>query len=122
MINVRCDKQYKALVFEFEGRITLADEAPLMAQLKEILPAKCRSFTILTDISNVESWEPGIQQAVKRIMDFLNAQGVHKIIRVVPDQRKDIGFNIMSIFHYAPEVKVLTVPSREEAFARLGVK
>src|SRR5687768_14291501 len=119
MINVTCQNSCRAIVFEFVGRITLSDEPHVMAQLEKILPEQCQGFTILTDLTAVESWEANMQQAIKRVMDYLNQRGVSKIIRVIPDQQKDIGFNIMSIFHYSPEVQVMTVPTREEALARL---
>jgi hypothetical protein len=52
-------------------------------------------------------------------MSLFNAQGVKKIIRVIPSPDKDIGLNIMSYFHYSNTVKVVVVPSRQEAEERL---
>ena len=119
MIKVSCQQSCQALVFEFIGQIKLSDEAPLMEQLEKILPEQCGNFTVLTDVSAVEGYEPNMQQAIKRVMDYLNSRGVRKIIRIIPDQEKDIGFSIMSIFHYSPGVQVLTMASREEALERL---
>ena len=51
--------------------------------------------------------------------NFLNAQGVTEILRVIPDPAQDIGLNIMSLFHYSKEVKFLTLQFREEAETRL---
>ena len=42
-------------------------------------------------------------------------QKIEKIIRVIPNQQKDIGLNIMSFFHYDQKVKTVTLLSRQEA-------
>ena len=41
-------------------------------------------------------------------MDLLVEKQVGTVVRVVPDPRKDIGLNILSRFHYGPEVRLIT--------------
>lgn len=36
-------------------------------------------------------------------------------MRIVPDPKKDIGFRVMSYFHYAADVGIVTVETMEEA-------
>jgi hypothetical protein len=48
-------------------------------------------------------------------MDRFKALGVGTVIRIVPDPRKDIGFNILSVVHYRRGVRVVTCTSAAEA-------
>jgi hypothetical protein len=43
---------------------------------------------------------------------------VELVVRVIPDPTKDIGLNILSVFHYRHRVRVVTCQTMEEA-ARL---
>jgi hypothetical protein len=40
---------------------------------------------------------------------------VSKVIRIIPDPRKDIGLRILSLFHYDRGVRILTFHDRNEA-------
>jgi len=53
-------------------------------------------------------------------MDLMRMNGVKEVLRVVPDSKKDIGFTVMSYFHYDRETPVLTFASRTEAMERLS--
>jgi len=48
-------------------------------------------------------------------MDFLAGKKVARVVRVVPHPHKDIGFNLMSRFHYGKEVRIATFESLTEA-------
>jgi len=41
------------------------------------------------------------------------------VVRVVPDPHKDIGLNILSQFHYGPQIKLVTFESLAEALSAL---
>jgi hypothetical protein len=41
-------------------------------------------------------------------------------VRVIPDSRKDIGLNIMSLFHYRRGVRIVTCETLAEAHTILG--
>jgi len=49
------------------------------------------------------------------MMDLCNKKGVETVVRVIPDPHKDIGLNIMSLFHYRRRVRVVTCQTLEEA-------
>ena len=59
---------------------------------------------------------------LKRIMELCNAKGVSTVVRVIPDPRRDIGLQIMSSFHYGPDVRIQTCPSLDEATASLEMQ
>jgi hypothetical protein len=53
-------------------------------------------------------------------MDACNRAGVQKVVRIIPEPEKDIGFGIMSLFHYRRGVQIVTCESADEAAAILG--
>ena len=50
-----------------------------------------------------------------QVMDLFNAKGVAMVVRVIPDPKRDIGLNILSLFHYSRKVRIVTVKSLDEA-------
>ena len=87
----------------------------LHAQLEQILPRCKKSFKLLTDLSLLENMDQVAHRTIEKSMELFNRYGISKVIRVIPDPAKDIGFNIMSLFHYSRDVKIHTCQSIEEA-------
>jgi hypothetical protein len=52
---------------------------------------------------------------IRQIMKLLDKRGIAMVARVIPDPRKDIGLNILSLFHYRKGVRILTCATMEEA-------
>ena len=119
MIKTAYDPKHNAVILEFAGKIDAAQAERLYLDIQEIVPRHGKGFKLLTDLTGVQEVSPEIRGAIKRLMDFLNGQGVTEILRVIPDPDQDIGLNIMSLFHCSKDVKFLTLQSREEAQARL---
>jgi len=69
-------------------------------------------------ILNSADLEPLVDQ-VDFIYHFAAAVGVELVVRVIPDPHKDIGFNILSLFHYRRRVRIVTCPTLEEAMKAL---
>jgi ABC-type transporter Mla MlaB component len=79
------------------------------------LPALAKGFTILTDLSGLKSMDTRCIPELERMMDLGRKAGAGTVMRVIPDPAKDIGFNILSLFHYRNKVNVLTFQSMAEA-------
>ena len=54
------------------------------------------------------------------IMDALAEKEVASVTRVVPDSHKDIGLNILSQFHYGPQIQITTFESLADALQSLS--
>ena len=115
MINVSYDQEHNTVIIEFVGKIDAAQGEQYLPDIPKVLPKHGKGFTLLVDLSAAESIDSEIRGSIKKAMDLINAQGVTKIIRVIPNPDQDIGFNIMSLFHYSSSVKIVTLPSREMA-------
>ena len=72
-------------------------------------------FRLLADLSTLESMDVACAPFIGKVMDRCNDRGIKKVIRVIPDPRKDIGLSIMSLFHYDRNVRILTVNNLAEA-------
>jgi hypothetical protein len=54
------------------------------------------------------------------MMDLCNKQGAARVVRVIPDPHKDIGLNILSLFHYGRKVRISTYQTLAEALQALS--
>jgi hypothetical protein len=101
------------------GNIT-ADE--MRAHLTDFTGVASRvrpGFVVLTDLSGLESMETNCLPILSEVMDLMNRLGVGRVVRVIPNPRKDIGFNILSMFHYRHGIPINTCETMEEALALL---
>ncbi len=57
---------------------------------------------------------------VAEIMDALTEKQVASVTRVMPDPHKDIGLNILSQFHYGPEIQINTFETLADALQSLA--
>jgi hypothetical protein len=84
-------------------------------RVRSVLPQLRKGFTVLTDLSGLDSMELDCAPELTQMMDKFRAMGVGTVVRIVPDPSKDIGFNILSVVHYRRGVRVVTCQNAEEA-------
>jgi hypothetical protein len=99
----------------YQGRVGAADVELVHREVMELLPLMRSGFTFLADLSGLESMDLDCAPFITRIMDSCSAGGIGTVVRIVPDSRKDIGLNILSIIHYRRGVRVLTCENSTEA-------
>lgn len=119
MTKTHYDSKRNIVTVELEGNVDGTQAERFLSDIHQVLPKCGKGFTLLTDLSGVKHMDAGVKEAVKKGMDLFNERGVTRILRVIPDPAQDIGFSIMSLFHYSKTVKFVTVQSREEAETRL---
>jgi hypothetical protein len=91
--------------------------ADLTARLAELSPG----FRLLTDLDRLESIHADCLPDIGHIMDLIGQAGVGSVVRIIPDPTKDMGLNILSIFHFPAELSIVTCNSTVEAFQKLGL-
>jgi hypothetical protein len=115
MFQVAADREKSLLIMTFAKRVVPEElrgsEATVEALAKELPPG----FRLLSDLSGLESMDPACLPHISRTMDRLNQGGVAKVVRVIPDPHKDIGLNIMSLFHYRRRIPIVTCETLAEA-------
>jgi len=72
-------------------------------------------FYLLTDLSRLRSMHVHCMPFVMRTMERARDHGVTRVVRNIPDPTKDIGFSIMSLFHYPHGLQIITCENDAEA-------
>ena len=112
---IQADIARNLIEVRYRGRVTAAEVKAVHGEVLNLLPQMRQGFTFLADLSSLESMELECVADITKIMDACNAAGIGTVIRIVPDPRKDIGLNILSIIHYRRGVHVLTCQNSAEA-------
>ena len=120
MYAVELDQSKRLLVISAVQRVTAA-EAKLAAQrVRELLQDVVPGFRVLADFRWLDSMDSGAARYIAEIMDALAKKGLASVTRVIPDPHKDIGLNILSQFHYGPEIKIATFETMADALQSMA--
>jgi hypothetical protein len=119
MYAVEIDGPKRLMVISAVGRVTKEEVKMAAQRVRETVEGAAPGFRVLTDFRWLDSMEPASAYHIAEIMDTLVAKEVGSVVRVIPDPHKDIGLNILSHFHYGPNVPVATFESLAEALQAL---
>jgi len=120
MYVVELDQSKRLLVISAAQRVT-AEQARLAAQrVRELLQDVAPGFRVLADFRWLDSMDSASARYIAEIMDALAKKGLASVTRVIPDPHKDIGLNILSQFHYGPEIKIATFETLADALQSLA--
>jgi hypothetical protein len=119
MYPVEIDRSKRLVVISAVQHVT-AEQAKLAArQLRELLRDVAPGFRVLADFRWLESMDSAAAGHVAEIMDAVAEKRVASVTRVMPDPHKDIGLNILSQFHYGPEIQIATFETLADALQSL---
>jgi hypothetical protein len=119
MFEASFDTTTNLLKVKYAGHI-VAEEAERFAEKVQSLVRHLQpGFSMLTDLRALEAMDLGCVPYIEKVMDRCDDAGIKRVVRIIPDPRKDIGLNIMSLFHYRPGVRIATCQTLEEAQAAL---
>ena len=119
MYSVEIDRSKRLLVISALQRVT-AEQAKLVTkQVRDLLRDVAPGFRVLADFRWLESMDSAAAHHVADIMDALAEKRVASVTRVMPDPHKDIGLNILSQFHYGPEIQLATFETLADAIQSL---
>ena len=122
MYAVELDRSKRLLVISAAQKVT-ADDAKMVAKrIRELLEDVAPGFRVLADFRGLESMDSAAARHIAEIMDALAEKGVASVTRVMPDPHKDIGLNILSKFHYGPDVTVTTFETLADAVQSIAAK
>ena len=110
------DESRRLLTVTVAGRVEPDEAQSCLKRLQQLLGEVAPGLRLLTDLSGLESMSTGAAPYIGQIMDLCAEKGVEMVVRVIPSEpKKDIGFAIMSQFHYGPEVTIVNCETLEEA-------
>jgi anti-anti-sigma regulatory factor len=107
------------LTMSFGQHVTPKECQQQNSKIEQLLQQLQTGFCILTDLSGLEEMDFACARHIEQMMDLCRRKGVGKVVRVISDPRKDIGFRVMSYFHYAPTVPITTHQTVAEAMEQL---
>ena len=119
MFEVDADKSSNLLKISFSGHVDPEQAARSVEKVRAFLAEMTEGFRLLTDMSGLDAMDIGCTPHIRKAMDLCNKKGIALVVRVIPDPRKDIGFNIMSLFHYRRDVRLVTCQTMDEALRAL---
>ena len=121
MLLVTTNKSRQLLYVSYIGRVRPEEfqhgREDLKAQLKEL----SAGFRLLADFSQLESMKLDCEPELGRTMELIGQAGVDLVVRVIPDPSKDLGMNILTVFHYPHRPRVVTCENLIEATRALGL-
>jgi len=119
MILCKADESGKVLTMSYSGDVGVDEMRECLETVRGLMPHLKPGFFLLTDLSNLESMDASCAPELGAIMDLCSERGMSTVVRVIPDPRKDIGFDLISRFHHHPQVKTQTHGSLADAIKSL---
>lgn len=121
MVLITSNKRQRLLCMNYVQRVSAVELVAAQDDLKAALADLPDGFRLLVDLSQVEFMDPNCLGDLGRAMDLFDQRGVNLIVRVIPDSSKDIGLNILTLFHYPHHPRVITCQNLAEALQQLAV-
>jgi hypothetical protein len=115
MYALEVDQSKRFVVISATRRVTAEQAKRVAQQVRKLLEDVLPGFRVLADFRWLDSMDSGAARHVAEIMDALAEKRVASVTRVMPDPHKDIGFNILSRFHYGPEIQITTYETLADA-------
>jgi anti-anti-sigma regulatory factor len=121
MFSSQIDQDQRLVTISVSGQIDARDAKACLENLRSMAADLKPGFRFLGDLSGVTSMSTSAAPYIGKIMELLSACGIKLVVRILPPEPKnDIGFSILSRFHYARDVRILGVENIEEARALLS--
>jgi hypothetical protein len=120
MFSVDASDVERLVTIIWWGKVDLEELRVGADEIVGVISNMTPGFRILVDMTGLESMDPAGAPYIGTIMDLCLAKRVERVVRVIPDPQKDIGFNIMSYFHYGSSVRVVTCENLSQAIHALG--
>ena len=121
MVLITSNKQRRLLCMNYVQRVSPEELAGAWNELKAVLDDLPPGIQVLADLSQLEYMDPACENDMGRAMDLMDQHGVVLIVRVIPDPSKDIGLNILTLFHYPRPPRVITCESLAQALKQLAL-
>jgi anti-anti-sigma regulatory factor len=115
VINFEVDEPKSLFVIRYHGLVGAEETEKGLEQIRNGLAKLQSGFRLLADLSELESMDVACAPFIEQAMDIFNEKGASMVVRVIPDPHRDIGLQIMSIFHYRGDVQIITCQTLPEA-------
>ena len=111
--------QRNLVVVRFRGQVGPSDVRRYLEEARAALTDIKPGFRLLADLTDLEAMDVSCAPYIRQMMDLLNEKGIAAVVRVIPNPTLDIGLQIMSLFHYGHDVRIMTCATLEAAMRAL---
>ena len=122
MFLATVSKPRQLLFVSFIGRVSVEQLQQGREDVVSLLADLGSGFRVVADLSQLDSMDINCAPEIGKVMELCDQRGVKLVIRIVPDPAKDIGFNILSLFHYRRRPRIVTFNSLAEAEKALQLR
>lgn len=115
MITFEVDESKSLLAIRYQGHVASEETEKGLNDIRSGLAKLESGLRVLVDLTELNQMEVACAPFIEKAMDLCNDKGASMVVRVIPDPHRDIGLQIMSIFHYGGDVRIITCQSLAEA-------
>jgi len=120
MFQVDADKSKNLLTMSFSGDVPPEETHQWRDKLIVLVGELQPGFKLLNDLTALDMMDRECLPDIEFGMELLDKSGIAKVVRIFKDPRKDIGLNILSLFHYHHRIPIITCATMEEALNALA--
>jgi len=121
MLLATINKPRQLLYLSYMGRVSVEELQEGYNELIKLFEDLTTGFRLLADLSRLDVFGPNCAKEIGRAMELCDQKGVALVVRIIPDPGKDIGMNILSVFHYRNRPRIVTCKTLVEAGEILGL-
>ena len=120
MFDATTNRDGNLIIIHFSGSVDRDQSSQCYELVRSLIGQLKSGFTVITDLGRLEYMEFECAEDVGKIMDLCNEAGVKHVCRVIPNSEVDIGWNILTRFHYDEDhVSIETFPTFYQAMKTL---
>jgi anti-anti-sigma regulatory factor len=120
MFKVKFDQPKNWLTIIYSGYVDPGETDRCAEEIRVALAMTKPGFRLLVDMTDLQGMEVSCAPHIRNLMEMCNQNGVAKVVRIIPNPKLDIGFQIMSYFHYRDDVHIVTCETVDEAMNLLA--
>lgn len=100
MFLATINKPKQLLYLNLFGHVRADELARGRENLVTLLAELNPGFKLITDLERLDSIDVDCAAEIGKTMEMCDEKRVGVVVRIIPDESKDIGMNILAHFHY----------------------
>lgn len=121
MFLATTNKARRLLHMSYIKKVTVAELERGFQDVVALLAEFPDGFEMLADLGRLESMDIACEEILGKTMEMMERHGLKRVVRVIPDPSKDIGLNIIGMFHYSKKIRIVTCQTMVQAAKVLGL-
>jgi len=121
MFLATTNKARRLLHLSYIDQVTPAELEQGYPEVETLLAHFPDGFDMLADLGRLESMDIACEEIIGKTMEMMEQHGLERVVRVIVDPTKDIGLNIIGMFHYSKKIRIVTCKTMLEAAQVLGL-